>query len=68
MVAAADQNGTASSVNNRRFNLREEPMDKRLTAAYCRTALADELAIRAQERRIREYAGKRNCGELTFYR
>jgi hypothetical protein len=43
-------------------------MDTRLTAAYCRTALADELAIRTQERQIREYAEKYGYGEPAFYR
>ncbi|MDR0747161.1 MAG: recombinase family protein [Helicobacteraceae bacterium] len=43
-------------------------MDTRLTAVYCRTALADELAIRTQERRIRKYAEKHGYDELTFCR
>jgi hypothetical protein len=43
-------------------------MDTKQTVAYCRTALADESTIRAQERRIREYAGKHGYGEPMFYR
>jgi hypothetical protein len=44
-------------------------MGKRLTAAYCRTATADEIAMKAQERRIREYADKHGYdGETAFYR
>jgi hypothetical protein len=43
-------------------------METKRTAAYCRTATADELAMRAQERRIREYANKHGHGELIFYR
>ncbi|MDR1542424.1 MAG: TnpV protein [Clostridiales bacterium] len=43
-------------------------MDTNQTAAYCRTAVANELAMRTQERQIREYAKKRGYGELTFYR
>jgi hypothetical protein len=43
-------------------------MGKKLTAAYCRTATANEIAMRTQERRIREYADKHGYGRLTFYR
>ncbi|MDR2655642.1 MAG: recombinase family protein [Oscillospiraceae bacterium] len=43
-------------------------MDTKQTAVYCRTALADELAMRAQERRIREYADRLGHGKVTVYR
>ncbi|MDR1246450.1 MAG: TnpV protein, partial [Clostridiales Family XIII bacterium] len=43
-------------------------MDTKQTAAYCRTALADESAMRAQERKIHEYADKPGYGEPMFYR
>jgi hypothetical protein len=43
-------------------------MENKLTAAYCRTATADEFAMRVQEQRIRTYAGERDHGELAFYR
>ncbi|MDR2089522.1 MAG: recombinase family protein [Clostridiales Family XIII bacterium] len=43
-------------------------MGKKLTAAYCRTATADEIAMRAQERQIREYAEKHGYGKPAFYR
>jgi hypothetical protein len=43
-------------------------MGKKLMTAYCRTAAAGEIAMRAQERQIREYAKKRGYGGLTFYR
>jgi hypothetical protein len=37
-------------------------MGKKLTAAYCRAATADEIAVRAQERRIRAFAGEHGYG------
>jgi hypothetical protein len=43
-------------------------METKQTAAYCRTATADELAMRAQERQIREFAKKRGYSEPAFYR
>jgi hypothetical protein len=43
-------------------------MDIKRAAAYCRTALADEPAMRAQERKIREYANKHGYSEPMFYR
>jgi hypothetical protein len=57
-----------NGVNSRHFNLREEPMDNKFTAAYCRTATADEWAIAEQERGIREYANRHGYGEPAFYR
>jgi hypothetical protein len=57
-----------NGVNSRHFNLREEPMDTKLTAAYCRTATADEWAIAEQERGIRKYASRHGYGEPAFYR
>jgi hypothetical protein len=43
-------------------------MDTKRTAAYCRAALTDESPIRAQERKIREYADKHGYDEPAFYR
>ncbi|MDR3205228.1 MAG: TnpV protein [Deltaproteobacteria bacterium] len=43
-------------------------MDTKQTAAYCRTALADEVAMWAQERRISEYADRHGYSEPAFYR
>jgi hypothetical protein len=44
-------------------------MGKKLTAVYCRTATADEIAIKAQERRILAFADEHGYGgEMAFYR
>jgi hypothetical protein len=68
LAAAADTIDTMNGVNSRHFNLREELMDTKITAAYCRTATADEWTIAEQERIIREYADRHGYGEPAFYR